>query len=177
VTLASDRRDERHLPFCRKGELAALWRQHGLLDVVEEGLTIETRFRSFADYWTTSSKSRGRRVRIAALSTSATSWRGACGNARWSRGGTALASTRALAAGHRAQTVARTIDRWRRRDCAGAAVLAQMRVRTAGAATANCPAAFTKRRACRPYRRQSRIAIYGELVGGCAVATRRTARC
>ena len=51
VTPASDSRDERHMPFCRKGELAALWRQHGLLDVVEEGLTIETRFTSFADYW------------------------------------------------------------------------------------------------------------------------------
>ncbi|MGE5199270.1 MAG: class I SAM-dependent methyltransferase [Rhodospirillaceae bacterium] len=51
VTPASDSRDERHMPFCRRGELAALWRQHGLLDVVEEGLTIETRFASFADYW------------------------------------------------------------------------------------------------------------------------------
>ena len=51
MTPASDSRDERHMPFCRKGELAALWRQHGLLDVVEEGLTIETRFGSFADYW------------------------------------------------------------------------------------------------------------------------------
>ena len=51
VTPASDSRDERHMPFCRRGELAALWRQHGLLDVVEEGLTIETRFTSFADYW------------------------------------------------------------------------------------------------------------------------------
>jgi hypothetical protein len=51
VTPAADRRDERHMPFCRRGELAALWRQHGLQDVVEEGLTIETRFASFADYW------------------------------------------------------------------------------------------------------------------------------
>ena len=51
MTPASDSRDERHMPFCRRGELAALWRQHGLLGVVEEGLTIETRFTSFADYW------------------------------------------------------------------------------------------------------------------------------
>ena len=51
LTPASGSRDERHMPFCRRGELAALWRQHGLLDVVEEGLTIETRFTSFADYW------------------------------------------------------------------------------------------------------------------------------
>ena len=51
MTPAADRRDERHMPFCRRGELAALWRQSGLQDVVEEGLTIETRFASFADYW------------------------------------------------------------------------------------------------------------------------------
>jgi SAM-dependent methyltransferase len=51
MTPASDSRDERHMPFCHSGALAALWRQHGLLDVVEEGLTIETRFTSFADYW------------------------------------------------------------------------------------------------------------------------------
>lgn len=48
---ASDARDERHMPFCRRGELAALWRERGLQDVVEEGLTIETRFTSFDDYW------------------------------------------------------------------------------------------------------------------------------
>jgi SAM-dependent methyltransferase len=51
TTPAADRRDERHMPFSRRGELAALWRQHGLQDVVEEGLTIEMRFASFADYW------------------------------------------------------------------------------------------------------------------------------
>jgi SAM-dependent methyltransferase len=51
LTPAADRRDERHMRFCRQGELAALWRQHGLQDVVEEPLTIETRFTSFADYW------------------------------------------------------------------------------------------------------------------------------
>jgi SAM-dependent methyltransferase len=49
---ASESRDERHMRFCRRGELAALWRRHGLQDVVEEGLTVETRFESFADYWT-----------------------------------------------------------------------------------------------------------------------------
>jgi len=51
VTPAGASRDERHMPFCRRGELAALWRQHGLQDVVEEELTIETRFTSFTDYW------------------------------------------------------------------------------------------------------------------------------
>lgn len=48
---ASDARDERHMPLCRPGELAALWRAQGLVDVVEEGLTIEQRFASFDDYW------------------------------------------------------------------------------------------------------------------------------
>jgi SAM-dependent methyltransferase len=45
-------KDERNMPFCRRGELAALWQQLGLRDVVEEGLTIETRFASFDDFWT-----------------------------------------------------------------------------------------------------------------------------
>ena len=44
-------KDERHMPLCGRGELAALWRREGLESVVEEGLTIETRFSSFDDYW------------------------------------------------------------------------------------------------------------------------------
>jgi SAM-dependent methyltransferase len=44
-------KDERHMPLCGRGELAALWRREGLASVVEEGLTIETRFSSFDDYW------------------------------------------------------------------------------------------------------------------------------
>jgi SAM-dependent methyltransferase len=48
---ASADRDERHMPFCRRGDLAALWRSHRLQDVVEEGLAIQTRFTSFDDYW------------------------------------------------------------------------------------------------------------------------------
>lgn len=48
---ANDKSDERHMPLCRRGELAALWRQAGLRDVVEEPLVIETRFTSFDDYW------------------------------------------------------------------------------------------------------------------------------
>jgi SAM-dependent methyltransferase len=51
VTPAADSLDERHMPFCRQGDLATLWGQHRLQDVVEEGLTIETRFASFTDYW------------------------------------------------------------------------------------------------------------------------------
>jgi SAM-dependent methyltransferase len=54
VLLAPDdaARDERNLPLCRPGELAQLWREEGLQDVVEQGLTIETRFASFEDFWT-----------------------------------------------------------------------------------------------------------------------------
>jgi SAM-dependent methyltransferase len=48
---AADAKDERHMPLCRKGELGALWRGHGLLDVEETALTIPTRFTNFADYW------------------------------------------------------------------------------------------------------------------------------
>ena len=44
-------RDERHMPFCKKGELAALWREHGLLDVEEVSLSIPLTFSSFGDYW------------------------------------------------------------------------------------------------------------------------------
>jgi SAM-dependent methyltransferase len=46
-----DARDERHMRFCRRGELGALWREHRLRDVLEDALTIETRFASFDDYW------------------------------------------------------------------------------------------------------------------------------
>jgi len=45
-------KDERNMPLCRSGELAALWREQGLQDVVEEGITIETHFASFDDFWT-----------------------------------------------------------------------------------------------------------------------------
>lgn len=48
---ASDGKDERHMRFCRRGELAALWRAQGLRDVVEEALTIQTRFTTLDDYW------------------------------------------------------------------------------------------------------------------------------
>jgi hypothetical protein len=30
---SSESRDERHMPLCRPGELAALWRQRGLVEV------------------------------------------------------------------------------------------------------------------------------------------------
>ena len=44
-------RDERHMPLCRRGELAALWRANGLQQVEEEQLGIELAFASFEDYW------------------------------------------------------------------------------------------------------------------------------
>lgn len=48
---AADAQDERHMPLCRSGELAALWRDHHLDRVRDEALTIQTRFSSFEDYW------------------------------------------------------------------------------------------------------------------------------
>jgi hypothetical protein len=51
VDPAARARDERHMPLSREGELGALWRKHGLRDVREQALTIETRFSSFDDYW------------------------------------------------------------------------------------------------------------------------------
>ncbi|MEZ5417220.1 MAG: methyltransferase domain-containing protein [Vicinamibacterales bacterium] len=48
---ASDAKDERHMPLCRPGELAALWQAAGLRDVVEEGVAVETPFTSFDDFW------------------------------------------------------------------------------------------------------------------------------
>lgn len=49
---AADHRDERHMPLCRAGELAALWRDHALTNVADEALSIDTRFASFDDFWT-----------------------------------------------------------------------------------------------------------------------------
>jgi SAM-dependent methyltransferase len=44
-------RDERNMPLCRRGELAALWRAHGLERVEEQPILIELSFASFDDYW------------------------------------------------------------------------------------------------------------------------------
>ena len=52
LTPANAAKDERNMPLCRRGNLAALWRDQGLQDIVEEALTIETRFGSFDDFWT-----------------------------------------------------------------------------------------------------------------------------
>jgi SAM-dependent methyltransferase len=47
----AEARDERHMRFCRSGELAELWREHGLEDVREEALIILTEFQSFDNFW------------------------------------------------------------------------------------------------------------------------------
>ncbi|MBP1778890.1 MAG: putative Methyltransferase type 11 [candidate division NC10 bacterium] len=44
-------RDERNMPLCRRGELAALWRACGLQHVEEQPIAIELSFVSFDDYW------------------------------------------------------------------------------------------------------------------------------
>jgi len=43
--------DEKQMPLCRAGELAALWRQGGLENVREQSIEITMRFESLADYW------------------------------------------------------------------------------------------------------------------------------
>jgi len=44
-------RDERHMPLCKRGELSALWRAHGLEHVEGQPLTIQLSFASFEDFW------------------------------------------------------------------------------------------------------------------------------
>lgn len=48
---AAENRDERHMPLCRQGELAALWRNGGLTHVEEQPLTFPMSFAAFDDYW------------------------------------------------------------------------------------------------------------------------------
>jgi len=43
--------DEKHMPLCRAGDLAHLWKRGGLENVQEQPLDITMRFESFADYW------------------------------------------------------------------------------------------------------------------------------
>jgi SAM-dependent methyltransferase len=44
-------RDEAHMPLCRRGEIAELFRRAGLTNVAEETLTVPLHFASFDDYW------------------------------------------------------------------------------------------------------------------------------
>ena len=50
-TNATASSDERNMPLCRQGELAALWRSGKLEHVEELALEIEMPFASFDDYW------------------------------------------------------------------------------------------------------------------------------
>jgi SAM-dependent methyltransferase len=47
----AEKRDEKHMPLCREGELSKLWRESGLENVLERPIDTDTRFASFADYW------------------------------------------------------------------------------------------------------------------------------
>jgi SAM-dependent methyltransferase len=44
-------RDEKHMPLCKKGELAAFFREAKLHAVTETALVVTLRFGSFDDYW------------------------------------------------------------------------------------------------------------------------------
>jgi len=48
---AIERRDERHMPLSRSGELETLWRDHGLTAVEATALRIPLVFSSFDDFW------------------------------------------------------------------------------------------------------------------------------
>lgn len=48
---AAEPRHEKHMPYCRKGELSSLWSKCGLLQVQESGLEITLDFPSFDDYF------------------------------------------------------------------------------------------------------------------------------
>jgi hypothetical protein len=48
---SAERLDEKHMPLCRGGELAELFRTAGLVNVEEEPLDITLHFVSFEDYW------------------------------------------------------------------------------------------------------------------------------
>lgn len=48
---AAEKLDERHMPYSRKGQLAALWTASGLADVEDTALEIQLDFASFDDYW------------------------------------------------------------------------------------------------------------------------------
>ncbi|MEP7365940.1 MAG: class I SAM-dependent methyltransferase [Acidobacteriota bacterium] len=51
IDAAAEKRDEKHMPLCRSGELTQLWKQGGLQNVHEQPLEITTQFPSFTDYW------------------------------------------------------------------------------------------------------------------------------
>ena len=44
-------RDERDMPLCKRGELAALWRARRFRDVEDRPIVVDLAFSSFDDYW------------------------------------------------------------------------------------------------------------------------------
>lgn len=48
---AVEPRDERHMKLSRQGQLGDLWRTAGLINVIEQPLTIDQHFSSFNEYW------------------------------------------------------------------------------------------------------------------------------
>lgn len=48
---AAEKRDERHMKFCREGQLDEAWKKAGLANVQEKPLVIEQSYTSFDDYW------------------------------------------------------------------------------------------------------------------------------
>ena len=51
VDPGADEADEKHMALCRAGELSALWKESGLVDVREQAIEIVMRFETLADYW------------------------------------------------------------------------------------------------------------------------------
>lgn len=47
----AEARHERHMPYCRKGELPGLWKATGLDQVEETSLNVTLEFDSFDDFW------------------------------------------------------------------------------------------------------------------------------
>jgi hypothetical protein len=72
---ANAAKDERHMPFCRRGELAALWRELGFQDIADTALTIETRFASFDDFWTPFLERQGPVLLLTRIRTLGPRWR------------------------------------------------------------------------------------------------------
>jgi len=64
----AEKLDEKHMPLCRAGELADLWRRCGLENVHEQPIDITLRFQSFVDYWDPFLLGQGPRARTLVVS-------------------------------------------------------------------------------------------------------------
>jgi SAM-dependent methyltransferase len=51
VALDGDAPDEKQLPLTKDGELAAKWKEHGLVNVEQKALIADQQFASFDDFW------------------------------------------------------------------------------------------------------------------------------